>query len=66
MSRDFLGNAENFRIVRKLIYKLFLYGNQPNDSLIMKVIDHDNILFGQCEDASTINFVSDGHPNGTP
>ena len=39
MSRDFLGNAKNFRIIRKWIYKLFLYGNYPNDSLIMRVID---------------------------
>ena len=58
----------------------FLYGNHPNDSLIMTVIDqimglcikirwcknHDSILFGQCENASTINFLYYGHPNGTP
>ena len=57
----------------------FLYGNHPNVSLIMKVIDqimslcikitwyksHDNILFGQGENASTINFLYGGHPTGT-
>ena len=58
----------------------FMYGNHPNDSLIMKVIDqimglcikrtwyknHDNISFGLCENASTINFLYGGQPNGTP
>ena len=58
----------------------FLYGNHPNESLIMKVIDeimglcikitwcknHDNILFGQCENAPIINFLYGSHPNGTP
>ena len=58
----------------------FLYVNHSNDSLIIKVIDqimglcmkttccnnHDNILLGQCENASTINFLYGGHPNGTP
>ena len=38
-SRDFLGNAKHFRLVRKCIYKLLLYGNHPNDSHIMKVIE---------------------------
>ena len=80
MSKDFLVNAKNYQLVRKCIYKLFLYGNHPNDSLIMKAIDqtmglcikitwcknHDNILFDQCEKASTINFLYGGHPNGTP
>ena len=28
--------------------------------------NHDNILFGQCENASAINFLYGGHPNGTP
>ena len=79
MSRDFQGNAKNYRLVRKYIYKLFLYGNHTNDALIMKVINqimclcikitwcknHD-ILFGQCENAPTINFLYGGHPNGTP
>ena len=58
----------------------FLYSNHPNDSLIMKVIDqiiglcikitwcknHDNILFGQCGNASPINFLYGGHPTDTP
>ena len=70
MSTEFLGNAKNFWLVRKCSYKLFLYGNHPNDSLIMKVIDqimglctkltwcknYDNILFGQCEYASQLIF----------
>ena len=76
LSRNFLENAKNFRLVRKCIYKHF-YGNHPNDSL--KVIDeimglcikitwcknHD-ILFGQCENVSKINFLYGGQPNGTP
>ena len=80
MSRDFLGNAKNFRLVIKCIYIRFLYGNHPIDSLIMKVIDqimclciqitwcrnHDSILFGECENTSTINFLYGGHPNGIP
>ena len=55
----------------------FLYGNHPNGSVIMKVIDqimglcvkimwcknHDNFLFGQRENAATINFLYGGHPN---
>ena len=57
----------------------FLFGGHPNDSLIIKVIDrimgscikiawcknHDNILFGQGENASTIHFLYGGHSNGT-
>ena len=39
MSSDFLGKTKNFQLVTKCIYKLFLYGNHPNGSLIMKVID---------------------------
>ena len=80
MSRDFLENAKNFGLVRKCIYKFVLYGKHPNYSLIMKVIDqimdpcikitwrknHDNILFGQCENAFTNNFLYVGHPNGIP
>ena len=27
---------------------------------------HENILFGQCENASTKNFLYGGHPNSTP
>ena len=26
--------------------------------------NNGNILFGQCENASTINFLYGGHPNG--
>ena len=80
MSRDFLGNAKNFRLFRKCIYKPFLFGNHPNDSLLIKVIDqiirlcikitwrknHDNLLFGQCGNAPTIKFMHGGYPNGTP
>ena len=58
----------------------FLHGNHRNDSLKMEVIDqikglcikitwcknHHNILFDQCENASTINFLYGGHPSGTP
>ena len=78
LARDFLLNANNFWLVRKWVYKIFLYDNHPKDSL--KVIDqsmgfcikiiwcqnHDNILFGQCENASTIHFLYGGRPNGTP
>ena len=39
VSRDFLGNTKNFRLVRTCINKLLLYGNHPNDSLRMKIID---------------------------
>ena len=28
--------------------------------------NHDNILFGQCENVSIINFLYGGDPNGTP
>ena len=28
--------------------------------------NHDNILFGQWENAPTINFLYGDHPNGTP
>ena len=45
MSSDLPGNAKNFRLVRKCIYKLFLYGIRTNDSLIMKVIDQ---IMGFC------------------
>ena len=80
MSRNFLGNANNFGLARKCICKHFLDGKHPNHSFIIKVIDQitglcikitwcknrDNILLGQCENASTINFLYGGHPNGTP
>ena len=80
MSRGFLVNDKNFGLVRKCIFKLFVYGNHPSDSFITKVIDrimglcieltwckyHDNILYGQCDNASIISFLYDDHPNGTP
>ena len=28
--------------------------------------NYDNSLFGQCENASTNNFLYGDHPNGTP
>ena len=72
------GKCQQFSVLKKLIYIIFLYGIQPNDTLIMKVIDqimgkkkkkkknHEDILFGQWENASTIKFLYCDHPNGTP
>ena len=79
MSRDFLGYFQEFSVSGKMHLQTFLYGKHLNDWLIIKVIDqivglcikitscknHDNILFGQCENACTINFLYGGHPNCT-
>ena len=78
--KGFSMENQEFSVTEKIHLQIFLYANHPNDSLLMKVIDqimglcikiiwcknHDNILFGQCENASTINILYGGHPNGTP
>ena len=80
MSSGFLGKNQEFSVSEKTHLQTFLYGNHPNDSLIMKVTDkimgtcikitwcknHDNMFFCQCENASTINFLYGSHPNITP
>ena len=72
--------CQEFSVSEQMHLQTFLYGNHPNDALIMKVIDqfmgfcikitwcknHAYILFGQCENASPINFFYVGHPNGKP
>ena len=78
--KGFSTKCQKFPVSKKMHLQTFLYGYHPNDSLIIKVIyqimdlcikitwykNHDNILFGQCENAFTINFLYVGHPNGTP
>ena len=76
--KGFSSKSQEFSVSEKMHLQNFLVW-QPNDSLIFKVIDrimglcikiiccknHDNILLGQCENASTINFLYGGHPNGS-
>ena len=75
----FSRKCQEYSVSEKMNLQPFLYGNNPNDSLIMKIINqimdlyikitwcknHD-ILFGQCENAFTIHFLYGDHPNGTP
>ena len=74
--KGFSRKCQEFSVSEKMYLQTFLYVNHPYDSLIMKVIDeimglcikipwcknHDNIIFSQWENSSTIYNLIMVHP----